>query len=67
VLIYTNVKWLHVFISGSAFSALTLLVGHHEEHLALKKLSDGVFWCCSLSAERQIDDDFIGMAASRLD
>jgi len=25
-----------------AFSALTLLVGHHEEHLACKKISDEV-------------------------
>ena len=29
-----------------AFSALTLLVGQQERHLAYKKLSGGVLVCC---------------------
>jgi len=38
-------SWYHylpIWISLSAFSALTLLVGRQEEHPARKKLSDGV-------------------------
>ena len=34
--------------SVCAFSALTLLVGHQEEHQACKKLSDGVLVWLSL-------------------
>jgi len=38
----------------SAFSALTLLVGHQEEHPACKKLSDGVLVWLSVWSEVQI-------------
>jgi len=31
-----------------AFSALTLLVGYQEDHLACKKVSDGMFVLLSL-------------------
>jgi len=37
-----------------AFSALTLLVGHQEEHLAYKKLSDEVLAWISLWNEVQM-------------
>jgi len=37
-----------------AFSALTLLVGHQEEHLALKKLSDEVLAWLSVWSEVQM-------------
>jgi len=37
-----------------AFSALTLLVGHQEEHLAFKKLSDEVLLWLSVWSEVQI-------------
>jgi len=33
---------LFSLLNGNAFSALTLLVGHQEEHPACKKLSDKV-------------------------
>ena len=32
-------------------SALTLMVGHQEEHPADKKLSDGVFVCLAVSSD----------------
>ena len=35
-----------------AFSALTLLVGRHEEHPACKKLSDKVLSCVVICLER---------------
>jgi len=38
----------------SAFSALTLLVGHQEEHPAFKKLSGGVLVLLSVWSEVQI-------------
>jgi len=38
----------------SAFSALTLLVGHQEEHLACKKLSDEVLARLSVWSEVQM-------------
>jgi len=34
--------------SKNAFSVLTLLVGRQEEHLASKKLSEGVLACLSV-------------------
>jgi len=37
-----------------AFSALTLLVGHQEEHLAYKKLSDEVLKWLSAWSEEQV-------------
>jgi len=38
---------------GTAFSALTLLVGRQEEHLACKRLSDGVLgWLSYLCGAR---------------
>jgi len=37
-----------------AFSALTLLVGHHEEHPACKKSSDEVLVWLSVLSEVQI-------------
>jgi len=37
-----------------AFSALTLLLGHHKEHLACKKLSDEVLVWLSVWNEVQI-------------
>ena len=39
---------------NSAFSALTLLVGHQEEHLACKKLSDEVLVWLSVWSEEQV-------------
>jgi len=40
-----------------AFSALTLLVGHQEEHLAFKKLSNEVLaYLCVWTLERGADD-----------
>jgi len=38
----------------SAFNALTLLVGRHEEHLVCKKLSDDVLAWLSLWSEIQM-------------
>jgi len=43
--------WNTVYI---AFSALTLSVGHHEEHLACKKLSDKVLAWLSVWIEMQM-------------
>jgi len=37
-----------------AISALTLLVGHHEEHLPCKNASDEVLACLSAWSEMQI-------------
>ena len=37
-----SVDFLVLFFSASAFSALTLLVGHEKEHMSYKKLSDEV-------------------------
>jgi len=53
-LAYSTVrKWVRTInvsimtVSLSAFSALTLLVGYQEEHLACKNLSDGMLaWLC---------------------
>jgi len=40
-------KWLTVMKLKYAFSALMLLVGRQEGHLACKKLSDGMLaWFC---------------------
>jgi len=36
-----NMISILLYLSGDAFSALTLLAGHQEEHLACKNLSDG--------------------------
>jgi len=41
-------------VSDCAFSALALLVGHQEEHLACKKLSDEVLVWLSVWSEVQI-------------
>jgi len=40
--------------SARAFSALTLLVGHQEEHLACKKLSDEVLVWLPVWSEVQV-------------
>jgi len=46
---------LPVFLPGIlAFSALTLLVGHQEEHLSCKKLSDEVLAWLSVWSEVQL-------------
>ena len=44
----------HYFVERIAFNALTLLVGHQEEHLACKKLSDEVLVLFSAWSEVQI-------------
>jgi len=41
-IIYRNTSFVHVQATRIAYSALTLLVGQQEEHLACKKLSDDV-------------------------
>jgi len=40
-------------VYSSAFSALTLLVGRHEEHLPCKKLNDEVLVWISVWSEMQ--------------
>jgi len=44
---------LLIYIDVSAFSALTLLVGRHEGHLACKKMSGGVLAWLSICSEVQ--------------
>jgi len=46
----TSVEYMIVFF----FSALTLLVGHHEEHLPCKKISDEMLAWLSVLNEVQI-------------
>ena len=45
--------YIHVECSFNAFSALTLLVGRQEGHLACKKLSGGVLAWLSVWSEMQ--------------
>jgi len=40
--------FIAITLSCYAFSALTLLIGYQEEHLACKKLSDEVLACLSV-------------------
>jgi len=47
-------KWLYVYLSISAFSALTLLVGRQEGHPARKNLSDEVLVWLSVWSEVQM-------------
>jgi len=43
VLVFIGGEFLcHLYETCCAFSALTLLIGHHEEHLACKNFSDWV-------------------------
>jgi len=47
VLIFGLYMHYHCLLSDSAFSALTLLFGRQEGHLACKKLSGGMLaWLC---------------------
>jgi len=48
------VSYIHFSPKKLVFSALTLLVGHQEEHLACKKLSDEVLAWLSVWSEVQM-------------